>query len=337
MRSNLARGLCLAASLGFALSSAEASAQTPGSAEILPLELRYHAPEGCPDGSYVERRVHLIVHVRDGAELPRVEAEGEVELLPGGRHRLHLVTRVDGVPGERSLDGTSCTALADATALVLAIAFGPGVEIAEPAEEPCAEPAPPPEPPPPPTSSPSTSPPRDRRSVGLRVMGLVECELLPGCGGGGALGADFVRRRLALEAEVRFVGEGYRALAAAPTVDARFRATYGSLSACLEGAFPAAALRACGRARFGYAYGESRGALVDGSSRAPIGALGAGVSARFPGTRRVALEIGAELALSLYRPRFSVENVGVVHTVGLFLPSVFLGGRFGFRGDSSGS
>ena len=332
MRSTVARGLSasLAVLLGLGLLLAAVGAEAQDGAERLPLELRFRAPVGCPDGAYVERRVHRIVHVRSDAELPRVEAEGEVELLPGGRHRLFLATRVDGMPGERVLEGSSCAALADAAALVLAIAFGPGVEVEEPVEEPAAPPSPTPEPAAPSPAVPeAVAAPPPRSGVGLRVLGLVECELLPGCGGGGALGADFVRRRLALEAEVRFVGERYRALAAAPGVEGRFRATYGSVSACMEGVFPSAALRACGRARFGYAYGESRGALVDGSSRAPIGALGAGVSARFPGTRRVALEVGAELALSLYRPRFSIENVGAVHTVGLVLPSVFVGGRFG--------
>jgi hypothetical protein len=89
-----------------------------------PFSLAWDAPVECPDSDYVKGQVDLLLE--DGAEgVPRVEAKARVARAEDGKWRVQLLTEREGNAGERTLDADSCRALADATALVLALTIDP--------------------------------------------------------------------------------------------------------------------------------------------------------------------------------------------------------------------
>ena len=86
------------------------------------LRLSWRAPAGCPSSEHV-RDAALRSAGTDAAREP-LEAEARVE--HGDRWRVTILTTRNGTPSaERRLEAASCAALADATAVILAIAMIP--------------------------------------------------------------------------------------------------------------------------------------------------------------------------------------------------------------------
>src|SRR5262249_52818390 len=59
---------------------------------------------------------------------PLLQVEGLVTVVQG-RYRLLLLTLRDGQPGSKQIEAQSCASLSGAAALVIALAYGDGVEI----------------------------------------------------------------------------------------------------------------------------------------------------------------------------------------------------------------
>jgi hypothetical protein len=90
--------------------------------EVPGLELDWPVVEGCPGADEVERKVaRLLVGQTKAAQTVRAH----VEITPGVRFTLRLRTTTKLGVGERSLDADGCTQLAEATALILAMAIDP--------------------------------------------------------------------------------------------------------------------------------------------------------------------------------------------------------------------
>jgi hypothetical protein len=104
----------------------------------LPLELSWRAPPGCPSGAAVREQLARVARVRPGFTLTRLSARAVVTRSEAG-YALRLETEQDGRRGERRLRAADCDALASSVTLVLALAFGPGVEVVA---EPVAQTAP---------------------------------------------------------------------------------------------------------------------------------------------------------------------------------------------------
>ena len=104
----------------------------PGQGPVMP-EVRWEAPPGCPDEASVKSQIAALLArapARTG-QAPQVNLR--VEALPGGRWRLDAtITRREG-QGRRSLEGDRCEALAEAAALLTAIAAAPELQQAGPA------------------------------------------------------------------------------------------------------------------------------------------------------------------------------------------------------------
>jgi len=119
----------------FILALGALSLSAPCHAESeLPLELTWSAPDGCASADDIQRELARIARVRPGRTVARVTARGSIERA-GGSYRLELHTKQNGVAGERSLVAKECRSLGREVTLVLALAFGEGVELvnAEPA------------------------------------------------------------------------------------------------------------------------------------------------------------------------------------------------------------
>ena len=108
----------------------------------LPLVLTWDAPRGCPDASFVRFRIEQLLRgpkAAPTAVLARATIEGAGEAAL----RLTLTLRTGDVEETRTIDAASCSALAEASAVVIALAIDPSRE-----EALGAEPPPPVEPPP---------------------------------------------------------------------------------------------------------------------------------------------------------------------------------------------
>jgi len=115
LRCALALGL---ASVGLAAGRAVAS----DAAALVVLE--WAAPEGCPDGAYVEREVHRLLGDASAGS-PYMQARAQVRQEKSGRWHIELRTMGRQGPGVRTVTAESCPALADAAALILALAIDP--------------------------------------------------------------------------------------------------------------------------------------------------------------------------------------------------------------------
>jgi hypothetical protein len=78
----------------------------------------------CPDEAYVRAAVQQLLGP-DDPTAARVEAHAQVERAGDASWRVHLTTLRDGATGERVVESSSCRSLADATALIVALAIDP--------------------------------------------------------------------------------------------------------------------------------------------------------------------------------------------------------------------
>jgi hypothetical protein len=110
------------AALGATSLAAPSSAGAAGGERVA---LRWSAPEGCPDASRVTREVDRLL----GDESPRpalpLDVSATVTPSAGGNFTVRLETQGEGGPRVREIKGASCNAVADATALLIALVIDP--------------------------------------------------------------------------------------------------------------------------------------------------------------------------------------------------------------------
>ena len=98
----------------------------PAEAEVapLPLELEWKAPQVCPDSTFVRRRIETLV--QGPLTVPRTAvAHGTIDRADDGRFHLALTVRTGDVADEREIDAGSCAMLAEAFAVIVALAIAP--------------------------------------------------------------------------------------------------------------------------------------------------------------------------------------------------------------------
>jgi hypothetical protein len=95
--------------------------------EPLPLELMWDAPAGCPDTSFVRRRIEQLVHESPAAS---THATAKIDSAADGRFHLVLTVHAGNLDETRTIDAASCSALADAFAVVVALAIDASHEAA---------------------------------------------------------------------------------------------------------------------------------------------------------------------------------------------------------------
>lgn len=103
-----------------ALSFVLTIAATPVAPEVV-----WRAPPGCPTEGAVRDRVAALLVGTEGMAGAAVELG--VEALADGRWRLHAVLHGSSGGGERTLDAESCDELAEAAALLTALAAQPSL------------------------------------------------------------------------------------------------------------------------------------------------------------------------------------------------------------------
>jgi hypothetical protein len=167
----------LAALAGAALIAARSPDARAQPAPADRVVLRWTAPEGCPAGDRVTAEVDRLLGA-SGARPPKaLDVSARVTEDPAGGFRVHLETPGEGGSREREIKGVSCAAIADATALIIALMIDPAAVAAAPPALPPSPPSPPlpsppPSPAPPPLPSPSPPPSAPRPSPPPAANGI---------------------------------------------------------------------------------------------------------------------------------------------------------------------
>lgn len=298
------------------------------------VELRWDAAEACPDGTAGARMIeHHLGHALGTTAIDEARFEVQLEpLVSEGRWRLRLRTQIDGDIGERSLDGPECAPLADAAALMIAMALTEHAQrtastVDEEQTRPAVSTTPPPEEHPPiETPDPTPTEPRLAGSLGLGAAG--ELGILPGPHAGFDLtGAVDGRRWRA------FLGGRYwldRRLEVGPGAVTFMRWT---LLAGGCGRWPLGPrLRAllCGGVELGQIRARASGIPAATRAGPPWAGLLAGPRLAIAPHRVVAIIAGLDGLLALARPVFLIDGVGRVHRPSAVSARLLLGVEFHF-------
>jgi hypothetical protein len=274
------------------------------------LALSWTAPAGCPDAAAVRAEVTRLL----GGEGPPsaqvvIVTAVVVEERPGA---WQVTLERPGAGGVRVVRGSTCAAIGDAAAVILALMIDPTAVI-EPRRAPASAPAS--RPASPPATAPRPPPPPRRRPLAWRatVFGGVDFTSLPGVSPGvGASGAlRLGRQRVEVSFEYWTGARGHVAdrTTAGGDLDL-WLFTVSTCRALLAGRFE---LGPCLGLDLGRMHGQGFGVQRPGEGAALWVAARGGLLAAFELTRHWALFARAEAVIPLERPRFVLTNVGPVH------------------------
>jgi hypothetical protein len=111
---------------------------SPAAGPTMP-EVRWEAPPGCPDEAWVRAQIAGLLARAPAGAGQAAQVNLRVEALPSGRWRLDATISSGAGQGRRSLEGDRCEALAEAAALLTAIAAVPELQQAAPPVQPVQE------------------------------------------------------------------------------------------------------------------------------------------------------------------------------------------------------
>jgi hypothetical protein len=291
------------------LSSAAPLAAAPRRDQV---NLTWSGPKDCPSTNEVIARAERLLSKFESPEPPLV-ARGNVVAETDGL-RLELDTWQGDGRYRRTIRAPSCTELADAAALILALLVDPSLRPDsnvqadfKGAETPTIARTYP-------LRSPSHAP-----RWGVRAGPVVDIGALPVAAAGLAVGgiAQFGPLRIGLDA-TGFLPAG-QVVAQASTLQAakggKFMLFAGKLQACYR-PLEELDLGGCMAAELGVLRGEGYGTAQRGIRTVTWAALGPGLEGGVPVAGSLSLRAGADVLLALERPQFVLENVGLVYQPG---------------------
>jgi hypothetical protein len=307
-----------AVALGVATLAPVARAEVPVS-----FELAWDAPADCPSETEVRAAVLRLLRSAPASTEERLFVRARAREAADGTWHGSVQTKFAAQTGERELDAESCRALAESTALIVALIIDPRA-----AEPPAAEdtvvptplpPAPPVPPPKKPIPQPSRTPARRPRRLRVLASPLAAADFgtLPDAtyGFGGRLAAAYDHSTLELGLLA------WKSQQATTGTVPPEGATIGLLSAfasvCPAGALGRFDLGGCATFELGYFHADGIGQAQTYTPSARGLGLGAGALGRFWLTHAVALSLRTEARIALDRPIFVVRGVpasdGQVH------------------------
>ncbi|WP_437680213.1 hypothetical protein [Sorangium sp. So ce131] len=316
-------------------------------ADDRPFTLRWTAPADCPAGAAVEAEIARLLGDQSPASSGPLRAAGAITPADRG-FVLHIELSRDGWKSARTVRGATCRALADAGALIVAMAIDPDVAMrsgtaatddrstagarpANPAPEPPAAAARPAGPTPPRIPPRSVSPTRGRERP---TEGAAETAPLfrIGLAGVGDLGtmqhlsgaiepwAGVVVGPARLEAGASFWPGTTAESSAKPQSGGTIDLVAGSLTACALLPPLARAVRPhlevdvpCAGFELGRMHAQGYGVSDPDEGSALWAALRGGAAAAWVVAPWMRLRLRLEAVVPLERPRFVLEGVGEVH------------------------
>jgi hypothetical protein len=351
------RGLYVLAFLAILARAAASGAQDVP----LPLDLSWTAASGCASADDIRAELGRIARVRPGRSIARLAAQGRIDKR-GETYVLHLRTERNGQLGERSLVASECRSLGREVTLVLAVAFGEGVEIVQVEPNTVAAapgdvrsgaaagsqsavasgtstgdtPAHTAAPPPKLEAAPANAPaPADGQAQPSAAATDSQAKPLRGALflGGGMLFATLPAPAAVVVAgaelgwrrvwfEPRLVWLPGVADSLERDVQARYTGFGGALAACVAVPPYAASINACLGMEATALRGRTSGPNESGTDVAPWIASVIGLAWQWPVAAVLAVRLEAQLHVALNEPRFVVEGLGEVHSVPRLAPSV---------------
>jgi hypothetical protein len=305
------------------------------------IDLTWVAPSSCPDREQVLAHVQRLV-TKPPSEVLQVTATAREQ---GGKWVVDVGMQ-GAVTGKRTLRATSCSSVARATALIVALAIDPQAgaraSIEPPAEgppgvdatprEPGAQedPAQPPRPSPSaltPKATPQSEAPTLSPNPGIRAFLLagigVERALLPKLVGTANLGVGLAWRDVRADVVAQLSPGADASLPGPLSVGGDFDLAALAIRPCAGHTFSSLALHGCTSVRIARVSGEGMGPGLTESYRqvAWIAVFEPGAILRVPGRTRFGLELDVNAVVPLTRPEFVIVSHGV--TEPLFRVSAF--------------
>jgi hypothetical protein len=309
-------------------------------AEPLPLELSWDAPADCPSYIEVVDELERITRVRPGRVLTSIKAQAKIERTNDGRYRLRLRTQREDQKGDTELDASTCLPLKRGVTLVLALAFGDGVEVVDEKAPPAPLPANGHDAPVSPRPSFALEPPDGAARASERdaVSGRAPLRWSPwlaATAASGLLGNLSIGNRIGLalgqthwEAMTQLTFWPPVSAARVQGIDASFFAIIGTAGVCGRAPFGAWSIAACAAFEVGAIRGRSLGAFRDSSATAPWYAADPSVVITAPIYGPVKLRAEGSLSIAIDPPRFAIESLGDVYAVSRYVPAASLGIAF---------
>lgn len=287
--------------------------------------IEWIAPDVCPTDADVDALAERLLLAADGT----IAARAEIVAHAG---RFALALTIDGEA--RTFEADECAALAQLTALLVALAADP-LAVAQQAVPLAVAPPPVRVPSPePPAATLVTSPPIERReddriapadprtttraSAGqgwIGVHAIAGLAQLPGLDAGLGIAAAYGRRRFAIELRASWLSPRSVAIPGFDRATATMTAVDVSPRAC--GVLGRRALRAalCGGPELGAVIARAHDVREPDTTTSLWLALVAAPGVHWYVHRRVALQLGADLVLALVPPRFALRD-DAARTVG---------------------
>ncbi|WP_437991013.1 hypothetical protein [Sorangium sp. So ce145] len=339
------------AALALAATAAEARASAAeGAANADGVALDWVAPGECADRGRVLAEIEQRLGRPAGASgEPPLKARAVVSRNVRGSWDLRLTMTLGETARSRELHGETCAELADAAALIIALAIDPdaasrGAAQADPdagaapdaaagaeqgaGAEPEADAAPdartaaeaPPAASPPPDASAPAAPerraarpsrPLELRAT-LRASGVIDSASLPAVAPGASLAAGVLLEAFRAELSGTTFG-AQRAVVAGTTMGGTVHLTTGGLRLCYAGRYRAFELGPCAGIEVGVMSAASFGAASPGSNRALWVAPYAGALAIFALSDRIRVPLVLDVHVPVRRDQFVLVGIGAVH------------------------
>ncbi|HWB75034.1 MAG TPA: hypothetical protein VG755_08755 [Nannocystaceae bacterium] len=270
------------------------------------IELRWSAPIECPDHASVVARVHRLLAAPVGV---RVHAQAEVTANANEGWSLALAIETEHGAHTHVWHAERCEALADATALAIAVAADP-VELTRklvPEPPAVAKPLPAAAPKPRPVKLVAATPQAPPRvAIYARAQAMVGVLVLPRIDVGGAITVGLARRRMRIELTGGVLAPRVADLRES---SARVRMLAGTIDA--RGCWMAGervALGFCGVVELAIVRAEADRVMKPTPKHAAWVGLGVGPLVQIPFARAWQLHLGADALLAVRRPKFAVKE-----------------------------
>jgi hypothetical protein len=314
----------------------------------LPLTLSWQAPKGCANKAELLAELSRIARARPGRQIPALIALGRIVRAAGG-YRLTLRTERDRLVGERTLSAPDCRSLAREATLVLALAFGAGVELVEPtqasssatpsqvpSETPAisqmersgeqqapgaAQDAPAQTPliaaPPLPDARGASN--RESASTGsaptaarfaIFAGGGAALRSLPAVAGALLLGAELGFEHVQLQPRLYWLPGVAQSLKRGAL--ARYASLGAGLDACAASSWLSVRVALCAGLEIASVRAQAKGTDADSAQRATVSALTLSLPLALPAAARLSLRIAPELQVALSKPSFVIDGLGEV-------------------------
>jgi len=317
---------------------AAAALCAPGAARADQRELvtlDWEAPASCPTKGEMIDRIARIVGPEATHPAP-VRARVVVSAEPGGAMRAVLELSAGTETNTREVADATCGALADALALILALAVTPEAG-APPA------PATPLPPAPAPTSAPPSLPPASatpsapappssaaRPVIRVAASGIVDAFTFPSAALGGEVAAGVGLSNALVEIDGALLTTQRIGLASSPAEGAAFTLVHAALRGCYAAIVRPLELAPCAGGGVDWLVARGFGSQVPANATATLPVLTLGVRATIPLWTAFSLRLGAEGLAPLARPTFVIGERGDVYhaSVAFFRASLGLEAHF---------